>query len=70
MRIQVAGAFTRPQLILNLRPSWLLILTSSSSMVACFSYAMGTTGSRHGQAALRGCIVMTGSGITLWIASA
>jgi hypothetical protein len=66
----VVGALTRPQLTLNLRLSWLQTLTLNSSMVACFLYAVGTTSSKHGQASLRGYIVMTGSGITLWTAFA
>jgi hypothetical protein len=37
-------------------------------VVGCFLYAMGTTGSRHGQATSIGYIVMTESGITQWTA--
>jgi hypothetical protein len=39
-------------------------------VAACFLSAMGMTGSRHGQGTLTGCIKMTESGITPWIASA
>jgi hypothetical protein len=66
MRIQVIGALTRPQLMMSLRPSWPQTLTLSFSVVVCFLFAMGTTDSRHGQATLRGSIVMTESGITQW----
>jgi hypothetical protein len=53
-----------------LRPSWSQILTLSLFLVACFSFVMGTIGSRHGLATLRGCIAMIENGITQWIASA
>jgi hypothetical protein len=54
----------------SLKLSWLPTLIFSSSLVVCFLFAMGTIGSRLGQASLRGCTALTGLGTTQWIAFA
>jgi hypothetical protein len=66
MKIPVSGNYIGPQWTMSLKPCWLQTLTSSSFVVLCFLFAMGTIGSRNGQATLVGCIRMTESGITLW----
>jgi hypothetical protein len=69
MWIQVTGALTGAQLMMNLKPSWLQTLTYAFFVVVCFSSVMGTIGSKHGQVTLTGCTEMTLSSIIPWTVS-
>jgi hypothetical protein len=65
MRKNPTGALTGLLLTMKLKLNWLPTLTYASFVAGCFLFAMGSTGSRHGQVTSIGCIRMIDSGITM-----